>query len=531
MKTATIESLNPATKEVIGEVPIIGAAQVEEAVGLAWKAFDQWQFTDYNYRAKKVLDLRRVIDRRSDEIANLISTEVGKPLVEAYLSELTGPLESCAWLAENAERHLKDQVIHFSNPLLSSKQSVIAFEPLGVIGVIAPWNYPFAIPMMAMIACVMCGNTVVLKPSEKSPLVGIKIGELFKEAGFPDGVVTIVTGDRTTGEHLSRAKLSKIIFTGSVQGGRNIMAQAAPNVVPVTLELGGKDPAIVLPDAPIGWTAQGLLWGAFTNAGQACASIERVYIIRSKHTQKLIDTIVAKTKELKLGPAADQTTDIGPVIDEAQLTKIQRQVDAARAAGATVLCGGQRRDDLGGFFYEPTVLINVDHSMEIMREETFGPVMPIMVVETEDEAIEKANDSQFGLSASVWSANIGRAEAIARDLSTGTVTLNDCLITHSMPQVPWGGMRQSGIGRSHGQFGLLDLVNVKHINIDSASLSPRIWWHPYGQSRVATARGGLKFLYGGMLSKPLGLMSFVGNMFIKPNKNPKPSSETRSEGT
>jgi acyl-CoA reductase-like NAD-dependent aldehyde dehydrogenase len=288
------------------------------------------------------------------------------------------------------------------------------------------------------------------------------------------------------------------------------------------LELGGKDPAIVLPDARIGWTAQGLIWGAFTNAGQACASIERVYIIRSKHTEKLIDTIVAKTKELKLGPATDQTTDVGPVIDEIQLSKIERQVDAARAAGATVLCGGKRRDDLGGFFYEPTVLTNVDHSMEIMREETFGPVMPIMVVETEDEAIEKANDSQFGLSASVWGANIGRAEAIARDLSTGTVTLNDCLITHSMPQVPWGGLRQSGIGRSHGQFGLLDLVNVKHISIDSASLSPRIWWHPYGQSRVATARGGLKFLYGGMLAKPLGLMSFVGNMFIKPDKNPKP---------
>ncbi|MGH9551988.1 MAG: aldehyde dehydrogenase family protein, partial [Terriglobales bacterium] len=189
-----------------------------------------------------------------------------------------------------------------------------------------------------------------------------------------------------------------------------------------------------------------------------------------------------------------------------------------RQAGATVLCGGKRRDDLGGFFFEPTVLTNVTHDMAIMKEETFGPVMPIMVVESEDQAIELANDSEFGLTASVWSGNLERSEAVARDVRAGTVTLNDCLITHAIPQVPWGGMGHSGIGRSHSQFGLMDLVNIKHISIDGAGGPHRLWWHPYGPSRVATARGGLKFLHSGIIGKPLGLLSFIGNMFSKPKK-------------
>lgn len=517
-KPATLESLNPATREVVGEVPIMNAAQVKEAVDSAWIAFDSWQLTDYRRRAQKLFDMRRVIDKNADVIAKLVSDEVGKPLVEAYMSELTGPLDSCVWLAENAERCLKDQAVQLTNPLLSAKQSIVTFEPLGVIGIIAPWNYPFSIPMMSILACVMLGNTVVLKPSEKSPMIGIKIGELFKEAGFPDGVVNVVTGDRTTGEYLTRSNVSRIIFTGSVAGGAKVIAQAASNVVPVTAELGGKDAAIVLPGAPNDWTAQGLIWGAFTNAGQACASIERVYIIKSKHTQKLIDTIVAETQKLKLGPPSDQTTDVGPIIDEVQLNKVERQVNEARQAGAKVLCGGRRRDDLGGFFYEPTVITEVDHTMEVMKEETFGPVMSIMVVESEDEAVELANDSEYGLCASVWGNNMTRMEAIARDLNVGTVTINDCLFTHAVPQVPWGGMGESGVGRTHSHLGLQDLVNVKHISTDSAGGAHRLWWYPYGPSRVATARGGLKFLHGDIVGRPMGLFSFIGNMFTKPKK-------------
>lgn len=514
-KTATLQSFNPATRELLGEVPVLGTAEVQAVVNQAWQAYDTWQITDYGFRARKILQMRKVIEKRADEIATLVTQEVGKPSVEAYMAEMTGPLDMCVWLANNAERFLRDQTIQLSNPLLSSKQSMIVFEPLGVVGIIAPWNYPFAIPVMTMLMALMTGNTVVLKPSEKSPLIGIKIGELFKEAGFPDGVVNVVTGDRTTGEALSRCNLSKLVFTGSAEGGSKVMAQAAPNLTPVTLELGGKDPAIILPDAPIDWTARGLVWGAFTNTGQACASIERVYIIKGKHTDKLINRIVEHTKALKVGNPAEPTSDVGPIVDEIQLEKVVSQVEQARALGAQVLCGGNKREDLGGYFYEPTVISGLNQDMDIMRKETFGPVMPIMVVDNEDEAVRLANDSEFGLTASVWGKNLGRAEAVARDLVTGTVLINDCLFSHALPQVPWGGLKKSGFGRGHSHFGLLDLVNIKHISIDSAAGPHRMWWYPYGPSRVKMTRGGFKFLHGSFPGTIKGFWNFVTNMFRK----------------
>jgi acyl-CoA reductase-like NAD-dependent aldehyde dehydrogenase len=518
-KTATIQSINPATREVIGEVPIMGGADVKEAVDRAWKAYETWQLVPYHKRIKKIIELRRLIEASADEIAQLVSAEVGKPIVESYLAELTGPLDSCVWLAENIETLLKDQVVQMSNPLLATKQSVVTFEPLGVIGVIAPWNYPFSIPVMTILMAVACGNTVVLKPSEKSPLVGIKIGELFEKAGFPNGVLQVITGDRGTGEQLTKCDLSRIIFTGSLNAGTQIMSQAAPNLIPLSLELGGKDAAIVLPDAPVDWTARGLVWGAFTNAGQACASIERVYIIKGKNTQKLIDKIVFYASALKVGPPTEQTTDVGPVIDEGQLSIIESHVNQAKENGAEILVGGKRQDELGGYYYAPTVLTGVTHNMDIMTKETFGPVMPIMIVDTEDEAVLKANDSDYGLCATIWAGGLSRAEAVARDLQVGTVLINDCLVSHAMPQVPWGGLKKSGFGRSHSHFGLMDLVNIKHISIDSSGGNHRVWWYPYGPTRVKTARGGLKFLHGTFpLGKIKGLFIFVFNMFRKVKK-------------
>ncbi|MDZ4837908.1 MAG: aldehyde dehydrogenase family protein [Candidatus Melainabacteria bacterium] len=517
-KSATIQSINPATREVIGELPVMGETQVQSAIAQAWKTFEDWQLLSYNDRAKKILNLRRVIAKNADSIAELISKEVGKPLSESYAAELNGPLDTCVWLSDNADRLLSDQMIMLSNPLLSTKQNLIAFEPLGVIGVIAPWNYPFSIPMMTIAMAVMVGNTVVLKPSEKSSLIGIRIGELFEEAGFPQGVVSVVTGDRNTGKLLSESKLSKVIFTGSFEGGCKVMQQAANNVTPVSLELGGKDAAIVLPCAPVNWTAKALAWGAFTNAGQACASIERVYIIKGKHTEKLIAEIVKETQKLKLGPYTDPKSDIGPVIDAHQLDKIVRQVEDARESGATILTGGRKVDELPGFFYEPTVITGVKHSMAIMKEETFGPVMPIMVVDTEDEAVELANDSEFGLCASVWGKNLKRAENIARDLQVGTVTINDCLFTHAAPQLPWGGLKKSGFGRSHSKFGLMDLVNIKHINIDAPGVA-KIWWYPYGTNRMKTLRGGIQMFHGTFGKKISGFFAFLANIA----KNPKGS--------
>lgn len=520
----TIRSFNPATRELLGEVPLMGAEAVADAVEKSWAAYDAWRLTEYHQRAKMLLKLRQLLVRRADEIAALITREVGKPLVESILAEVGGPLDACQWFAENSERALKDQMVSMTNPLLFSKQSVITFDPIGVVGIIAPWNYPFAIPVMSMIMALMVGNCVVLKPSEKSPLTGIKIGELFLEAGFPPGTVTVVTGDRTTGAHLSRSRLAKLIFTGSVEGGRRVMSQAAENLTAVTLELGGKDPALVLADAPADWTARGLVWGAFTNCGQACASIERVYVVKGKNSEKLIERIVSHTQALKLGPGLDVTADLGPLIDEAQLGAVSGQVDEAVAQGAKVLAGGRRRDDLGGYFYEPTVLVEVNQAMSVMREETFGPVLPIMMVDSEDEAIELANESDYGLCASVWTRNLARAEDVARDLEAGTIFINDALFSFACPQVPWGGLKKSGYGRTHSYFGLLDLVNIKHITIDAAGGAHRLWWYPYARSRLRLAQAGLDFLHGSFpFGRISGLLRFAYNYMLKA----RPDSDRR----
>jgi acyl-CoA reductase-like NAD-dependent aldehyde dehydrogenase len=512
----TIQSINPANKQSIGDVPLMSAEQVQEAVADSQRAFEGWQLTNYAERAQKLLDFRKVIQKRADEIAALITREMGKPIVESYLAELNGPLDSCVYLAENAEKILKDQSIQFTNPLMSSKQGIITFEPLGVIGIIAPWNYPFSIPTMTILSAVMTGNTVVLKPSEKSSLVGLKISELFEEAGFPKGVVTVVTGDGRTGEALTKCRLAKIIFTGSVEGGVKVMTQAAPNLIPVCLELGGKDAAIVLQDAPPDFTARGLVWGAFTNAGQACASFERIYIVKGKSTDKLLERIHHYTQLLRVGQPEDQSTEIGPVVDESQLVKIVAQVEQAKSMGAHVICGGKRRDDLGGYFFEPTVITGVNHTMDVMTKETFGPVMPIMLVESEDDAVALANDSQYGLTASVWTSDLTRAEAVARDLNVGTVFFNDGLFSHASPQAPWGGLKQSGFGRSHSHFGLIDLVNIKHICKDSPASSSRFWWYPYGPTRAKTVQGGIKYLHGATLgTKISGLIDFLGGLLKK----------------
>jgi succinate-semialdehyde dehydrogenase/glutarate-semialdehyde dehydrogenase len=509
----TFKSVNPANLQVLGEIPLMGKSQVDDAVALSWQASQAWGLTSYRQRRQLIMRLRDIIERQKDDLAALISQEVGKPMLESYLADLSGPLNMCVWLANNTEKHLAEQRIKLDNPFLSSKQHVITFEPLGVIGIISPWNFPFSIPMMTILMALMVGNTVVLKPSEKSSLVGIKIGELFQLAGFPDNVVSVVTGDRTTGEYLSKCHLAKLIFTGSVGGGAQVMSQASSVPTPVCLELGGKDAAIVFPDAPPEWTAKGLTWGAFTNAGQACASIERVYLIKGKNTEKLIEEIVAKTKSLRVGPAWNEQSEIGPLIDEFQFNVVANQVDNAVKNGAKILCGGKRVEGLNGYFYEPTVLLDVNHAMRIMNEETFGPVLPIMIVASEAEALQLANQSDFGLTASIWTKDLKKAKTLATELKTGTVYINDCLFSHAMPELPWGGLRKSGFGRSHSHFGFLDLVNIKYIAVDKAGGAHRLWWYPYGKSRGKQMRGGLASFHASFpFGRLKGLYSFISNM-------------------
>ncbi len=518
-----LKSINPATLEVLAEVPMTQKAAVLEALEASRIAFKKWSSLPLWLRLSKIEKFSQLLLDKKDEIANLISRESGKPILESYLAELSGPLDTCDWLSKKAQKLLANKRLHLNNPLLFGKTHYLQFEPVGVVGIISPWNYPFSIPVMTILMALAAGNTVILKPSEKTPLVGLKIAELFQQAGFSENVVTVISGDGEIGKELSALPLDRLIFTGSVATGEKVLNTVAPNITPVSLELGGKDAAIVLADAPVERTARAIVWGAFTNAGQACASIERLYLVRGKNSDALLNRIIELTSQLKVGNPLLETTDVGPLIDVQQFDRIVEQVEQADSAGAEILCGGENLAHLGsalkekgltGYYYQPTVLTNVNHNMKIMQEESFGPVLPVMVVDSVDEAIKLANDSIYGLSASIWSKNLSQAEKIAGRLEVGTVFINDSLYSHAATDLPWGGIKKSGIGRSHSYFGLLDLVNVKNINVDSALWFSRLWWYPYHSAKLKVICSGFELLYGKKISNKMGaFLDFIANLF------------------
>ena len=519
--TTTLKSINPATLEVLGETSVTSSADILEAARLSQQAFQSWRTTTLKERLKKIAKFRQLLASKQDEIAKLITLEIGKPLVESYLGELSGPLDTCLWLIKNAENILSNQQIAVANPLMFGKRHYLKFEPAGVIGIISPWNYPFSIPVMTILMALATGNTVILKPSEKSPFIGLKIGELFREAGFPENVVTIISGAGEAGQAIANLDLARLVFTGSVASGQKVMQAAASSLTPLTLELGGKDAAIILPDATVERTARALIWGAFTNAGQACASIERLYLVRGGNSETILNRMVELASKLKIGDPLLETTEVGPLIDVQQYDHVVNQVEEAIAGGAKVLCGAGKLSSLvlntidgkklAGYFYQPTIITNVSHDMKIMQDETFGPVLPVVTVDSPEEAIALANNSKFGLTASVWSVDLDKAQTIAAKLETGSVFINDCLYTHARPELPWGGLKKSGFGCSHSQFGLLDLVNIKQIAMDTSPWH-RLWWYPYGATKLKAARIGLQLLHDKQQNKLAKLFEFISSL-------------------
>ncbi len=489
-----IKSTNPSNKTIIGEIPITDQNAIDKIFKCTQEAKAKWGQVKLKDRLNYIKEFKTIVLNESDSIIDLIGNEIGKPKTESYLSEIAPVLELCDWLL-NTDNLPKAKTFKLHNPVLWNKNNQIIFEPLGVIGIISPWNYPFSIPLMAVLMAITLGNTVMFKPSEKSSLIGLKIMELFQTANLPDNVVNIVIGDQETGQYFSQLPFNRLVFTGSPKVGKLIMQRAAANLTPVSLELGGKDPAIVLSDAPIDATAQGIVWGGFTNCGQACASVERVYLVKGKNTAKLIDKIVSLTSSLTLGSSQNKNYDIGPIIDEASLKRIDDLVQSAVKDGAKILTGGKIRDDLGGYFYEATVLTDVNHNMQIMRDEIFGPVLPLMTVDTIDQAVDLANDSNFALCASIWTKNTSLAKKLANLITAGTITINDCLFTFACPQLPWGGLKNSGFGRSHSIYNALDFVNIKTISSDTPSRFNKIWWYPYGLQSELIAKTGILSLH------------------------------------
>ncbi|MEA2427954.1 MAG: hypothetical protein QOF37_1582, partial [Thermoleophilaceae bacterium] len=441
MAPKVLESFSPATGELLGSVPALSAGDVQSVVDAVAEVQPFWAQLPLSDRARYMRRTAQVIIDNLDDLTALLSREQGKPRIESYTMELVPTIDSLHWIADHGPKILGDERVRLTQPFFLGKRAWHTFDPLGVVGVIAPWNYPWSIPFGEVAVALMCGNGVVLKPASLTPLIGQRIQEVFEHAGLPEGIVRAVHGGGAVGNALVESSAAKIFFTGSVDVGRRVGAACAERVKGSVLELGGKDPMLVLDDANVDHAVGGCLWGGFANAGQTCSGIERVYVVR-KLAEPFIRGVVEGATRLRVGDPLAPDTEIGPMVSAEQFDLVRELVDDAVANGATLECGGPAEvEGLSGPFFAPAVLTGVTHDMRIMREEIFGPVVPIVTVRDEEEAIRLANDSEFGLGASVWTADRDKGRRIARRLDAGMVWLNDHMYSHGAMQCAWGGVK------------------------------------------------------------------------------------------
>jgi acyl-CoA reductase-like NAD-dependent aldehyde dehydrogenase len=501
-------ALCPTTGQSFAQSTLLDEVQVDGALAAARAAGPAWSALSFRERGRHLLALREAVLEAADELARLIAREQGKPEAEAQAVEIFPALEALKHLALHAEDVLRDDALESQVLLFAHKHARLVYAPLGVVLVITPWNYPFAIALGGVAAALAAGNTVVLKPAPSTTVIGLRLGALCQRAGLPEGVVNVVAvDDRLAPGLVKDPRVAKIVFTGSVATGKKVLAQAASNLTPVVLELGGKDPAIVCKDADLERAARGIVWGAFLNAGQTCASVERVYV-EAEVAEPFVAKVIEETQKLRLGDPAAAVTDVGPMALDRQRRIVIDHVEDARARGARVLTGGEAPAG-PGCFYPPTVLTDVDHSMRIMREETFGPVLPIMRVASLDEAIRLANDSDYGLTASGWTRDSDTARKLQQQLQAGVVSINDCVSSFGEPTAPWGGVKQSGMGRTHGLAGLREMVQVKYVTEDW-SRGSALWWYPYGEDYRRLMGTANRALHSRSLFRRLGhQLSFV----------------------
>jgi acyl-CoA reductase-like NAD-dependent aldehyde dehydrogenase len=479
--THKLVSVNPATGEVLQELECANEEGVVSAVMRARTAQPAWAELGLRRRIALLREFQGRLYARKSDIAAAVTREAGKPLAEALVTEVLVVLDAARFLIDNAWALLRDEPVPHANLVTKLKSGWLVREPHGVIGIISPWNYPFSIPATETLAALVAGNAVVLKPSELTPLVALELASLLHAAGVPQDIFQVMVGEGPVGAALMRSPIDKLVFTGSLTTGKRIAAAAAERLLPVVLELGGKDPMLVLDDADVDVASSAAVWGAFVNAGQACLSVERCYVHRSLY-EAFAKACADKTKQLRVGDGMDAHTDVGPMIQERQVRIVESHVEDAKARGARVLAGGRRMPELGANFYAPTVLADVTQDMRIMREETFGPVLPVMACSNDDEAVRLANDSEYGLAASVWTRDASRGQRLARRIHAGTVMVNDVISCFGISEAPHGGVKASGVGRTHGRFGLDEMVRVKYLDTDRMPGMKKVWWHGYGES-------------------------------------------------
>ncbi len=492
MTSPSIKVRNPATLEQIAELPVASEAEVAAAVTRARKAQPPWQAKSFAERAKHLYRFRDLLIDEQEELADIITAESGKPRSEVYGNELFYLCDVIGFWAKNAETFLRPKTIRPHLFMFKSKKVISAHYPLGVIGIISPWNFPLVLTAGDAVPALMAGNAVVVKPSELTPLTALFVSRLAQKAGFPEDLWQTIVGAAETGQALVD-HADMIAFTGSVEAGKLVARRAAERLIPVSLELGGKDPAIVLKDANLERAANACVWGALMNSGQVCTSIERIYVEEPAY-ESFVTKVVEKVRSLRQGPSHEEI-DVGSMSSQEQFNKVKAQVNEAIANGAKALTGGQANSHFPGFFYEPTVLVDVNHDMAVVRDETFGPIIPIIKVRDADEAIRMANDSRYGLDACVFTRDKQAAARMTEQLRTGTVCINDALVNYIIPDTPMGGVKDSGFGRRHGAEGILKYCQQKTVVVDRLGLKSEFPWFPARHKKTEQMRRLISLLW------------------------------------
>jgi len=500
-----IKSYAPATGELLGEVRISSPDDVRAAVARARKAQAAWGVLPVEERCDRLLRLRDALVERAGEIVDVVSRECGKPKQDVLSQEITVTVDLLTWYCKNAPRILQPRDVGLH--LLVHKKSTVHYVPRGVVGVISPWNFPFVIPMGDVVSALVAGNAVVLKPSEVTPLTIQKAKEIFDGTGLPEDLFSVVYGYGDAGGALVESGIQKLVFTGGVETGKRVAAACGANLVPCVMELGGKAPLIACADCDVERTARAIVYGGFVNAGQVCISVERVYAHEAVHDQ-IVSRVKTLTRELRQGdPQGPEPVEVGAIIFPKQIEIAEKHIEDAKAKGAEVVTGGRRKDGPGQFF-EPTVLANCDHSMTVMKEEIFGPIVPIQRVTSEDEAVRLANDSHLGLNAYVFTKDREKGKRLAQRIEAGSVVVNDVLVNYAAAETPFGGVKQSGFGRIHGEDALRDMCEARHVltgRVPEPSQDPL--WFPYSTKAYKWQMRALRALFSsGSLVKRIGKM-------------------------
>ncbi len=484
---------SPVTLQPIGELECATAADVRAAVERARKAQAAWAELPVRERAQYLWRMLDQFVRRQDEVIDAVLAETGKARSEAISMEVFACCDSIAYYAKRAEKFLAPEKRRIHGVMGFAKRLTLVYKPLGVVGLITPWNGPVVLAVNPLVQAVVAGNAVVHKPSEVTPFSALVVKCFTEEAGWPADLYQVVQGDGATGAALVESGVDKISFTGSVATGRRVAEACGRNLTPCTLELGGKDAMVVCADADLDRAAQGALIGSCMNTGHYCCGTERIYVVEEIYGQ-FLDKVVAGAKQLRQADRGE--FDVGAVFWDKQLDIIESHMADAVAKGARVLVGGRRNPKLAGLYFEPTVVVDVNHDMDLMRKETFGPIVAIQKVKSEDEAIRLANDSEYGLNGNVWTADTEKGMRIAQRIETGGVCVNDMAITYGVPEAPFGGVKTSGVGAVNGAQGLRGYCHAQPILADRKGKGPIQGAYPYTRRAEDGMQRFIKLLFG-----------------------------------